>query len=140
MRFDLVFSYWIFAWYLCYMARLTKYSPKLAIGLGIIENTMLLASMILFGSNFRTIFYFVFINTFIKLVPFYTLRNETMKIKDLLPTAGLFLVYICWVYLNKEDLTGNYKKTVDSLLHNENEMPFLQLVTYLKHRYNLPIP
>jgi hypothetical protein len=42
MRFDLVFSYWIFAWYLLYMAKIIKYSPKLVIVLGIIENTALL--------------------------------------------------------------------------------------------------
>ena len=65
MRFDFVFSYWIFAWYLLYMAKIVQPSPKLVILLGIIENTALLLGMILYGSNLRTISSFILINTFI---------------------------------------------------------------------------
>jgi hypothetical protein len=140
MRFDLVFSYWIFAWYIIYMLNLTKYNPKLAIGLGIIENTLLLIAMILFGSNMRTILYFVFVNTLIKIIPFYTLRNKIAFIKDIVPTTVLFLIYFVWVFINKKDLTGSYKMVFDSLIHNRNETPFLQFVDYLKFRYKLPIP
>ena len=140
MRFDLVFSYWIFAWYIIYITKLTKYNPKLAIGLGIIENTLLLIGMILFGSNMRTIFYFVFINTLIKIIPFYTLRNKAIHVKDLVPTLGLLIVYLVWVFINNEDLTGGYKIVFDSLIHNRNETPFFKFIDILKYRYKLPIP
>lgn len=39
MRLDYVFSYWIFAWYLLYIAKITKYNPKFVLILGIIENS-----------------------------------------------------------------------------------------------------
>ncbi len=128
MRFDLVFSYWIFAWYLLYMAKIVKYSPKLVIVLGIIENTVLLIGMIMYGSNLRTITSFIVINTFIKLLPYYSLRSETIRISDWKHAVFVFLLYCCWLYYNQEDLTGNYKKVFDSLIHNRNETPMMQLL------------
>jgi hypothetical protein len=128
MRFDLVFSYWIFAWYLLYMAKIVQPSPKLVILLGIIENTALLLGMILYGSNLRTISSFILINTFIKLLPYYSLRREKIKSSDWKPTVIVFLLYCCWLYFNKENLTGNYKKVFDSLIHNRADTPMMQLL------------
>jgi len=128
MRFDLVFSYWIFAWYLLYMAKIVKSNPKLVIVLGIIENTALLIGMIMYGSNLRTISSFIVINTFIKLLPYYSLRSETIRISDWKPAAFVFLLYCYWLYLNQEDLTGNYKKVFDSLINNRNDTPMMQLL------------
>jgi len=127
MRFDLVFSYWIFAWYLLYMAKIISYKPKLAILLGIIDNTIMLLGMILYGSNLRTILSFITINVFIKLLPYYSLRHETIRISDWKPTIIVFLIYCFWLYLNKENLTGNYKKVFDSLIHNRDDTPVMQL-------------
>ena len=127
MRFDLVFSYWIFAWYLLYMAKIVSYKPKLAILLGIIDNTIMLLGMILYGSNLRTILSFITINVFIKLLPYYSLRHETIRISDWKPTIIVFLIYCFWLYLNKENLTGNYKKVFDSLINNRDDTPAMQL-------------
>ncbi len=128
MRFDLVFSYWIFAWYLLYMAKIVKYSPKLVIVLGIIENTALLIGMIMYGSNLHTISSFIVINTFIKLLPYYSLRYETIRTNDWKHAGFVFLLYCCWLYYNQEDLTGNYKKVFDSLIHNRHDTPMMQLL------------
>jgi hypothetical protein len=128
MRFDFVFSYWIFAWYLLYMAKIVIYRPKLVILLGIIENTILLISMILYGSNLRTISSFIIINTFIKLIPYYSLRHETIRTSDWKPTVIIFLLYCFWIYLNKQDLTGNYKNVFDSLIKNRYDTPAMELL------------
>lgn len=128
MRFDLVFSYWIFAWYLLYMAKIVKSNPKLVLLLGIIENTALLLGMILYGSNLRTITSFIVINTFIKLLPYYSLRYETIRTSDWKPAIIVFFLYCCWLYYNQENLTGNYKKVFDSLIHNRNDTPAMQLL------------
>ncbi len=135
MRFDLVFSYWIFAWYLLYMAKIVKYSPKLVIVLGIIENAMLLVGMIMYGSNLRTITSFIVINTFIKLLPYYSLRYEKIQVSDWKPITMVFFLYCCWLYYNQEDLTGSYKKVFDSLIHNRNDTPAMQLVEMLRKNY-----
>ena len=137
MRVDLVFSYWIFAWYLLYIVKIVKYSPKFAIGIGILENILLLCFMILNGSNRSTIFYFVFINTFIKVIPFYTLKRERIQVKDVYAFFALFLGYLIWIIINKQNLAGNYKMVYESLIHNTDEMPFLRLVNYVKTKYNI---
>ena len=128
MRFDLIFSYWIFAWYLLYMAKIVSHKPKLAILLGIIDNTIMLIGMIFYGSNLRTILSFIFINVFIKLLPYYSLRRETIRSSDWKPTIILFLIYCGWLYLNQENLTGNYKKVFDSLINNRDDTPAMKLV------------
>ena len=40
------------------------------------HNIIMLILMLLYGTSSRTIFYFIVINTFIKVVPLYYLRNE----------------------------------------------------------------
>ena len=132
MRFDLVFSYWIFAWYLFYKARLLSYNPKFIIIAGIIENSLLLLYMIIHGSNMHTIGWFIFINTFIKVIPFYTVRNERIHVRDIWFSGLVFGMYAVWIALNRQSLKGNYRAVVDSLIHNRDETPFLAFVKKLK--------
>ena len=109
LRTDLVFSYWIFFWYLLYALKLTKYSPKFALLFGIIDNIILLVLMIAFGSSKRTIFYFILINTLIKGLPYYTLIKEPIKLSDIYFTGLLLLVFVIWLHINKQSLIGNIK-------------------------------
>ena len=134
MRFDLVFSYWIFMWYLLYILKFVNYSPKFAIGVGILENIALLIFMFFNGANRRTIGYFILVNTFIKLLPFYTLRHDTIRVKDIQATLMLFVIYMGWIFLNNQSITGNYKLVYDSLTQNKDTMPFLALVSYVKQK------
>lgn len=134
MRFDLVFSYWIFMWYLLYILKFVNYSPKFAIMIGIIENIALLIFMSLNGANRRTIGYFILVNTFIKLLPFYTLRHDTIRVKDIQATGVLAIIYVGWIFLNNQSITRNYKLVYDSLTQNKDTMPFLALVKYVKQK------
>jgi hypothetical protein len=134
MRFDLVFSYWIFAWYLLYILNFTKYNPKFAIMIGILENVVLLIFMSLNGANHRTVGYFILVNTFIKLLPFYTLRHEKIRIRDIQATVILAIIYVGWIFFNNQSITGNYKLVYDSLTKNKDTMPFLAFVKYVKQK------
>jgi len=134
MRFDLVFSYWIFAWYLLYILNFTKYSPKFAVMIGILENVVLLIFMSLNGANRRTIGYFILVNTFIKLLPFYTLRHDTIRVKDIQATVILAIIYVGWIFLNNQSITGNYKLAYFSLTKNQDTMPFLALISWIKQK------
>ena len=143
MRVDLVFSYWIFAWYLLYKARLlTTYSPKFIIIAGLIENSFLLLYMIIHGSNMHTIGWFIFINTFIKVIPFYNVRNERIHVRDIWFSGLVFGMYAVWIALNRQSITGNYRAVVDSLIHNRDETPFLACVKKMKQifKYNRSAP
>ena len=75
----MVFSYWILLWFILYYFKLTSFSPKFAITVGILENIVLFIFMVLWGTSTRTIIWFAIINTLIKILPFYYLRNASYK-------------------------------------------------------------
>ncbi len=137
LRGDLVFSYWIYVWYLLYIFKFIKYSPKLALIIGLIYNIIMLLMMLLYGTSSRTIFYFIIINTFIKVIPLYYLRNETIKINNIYFIFSLFLVFIIWLQINKKNLVGNIKLIHDSLLYGKDKTPFIAFINKLKSNFKV---
>ena len=135
LRADLVFSYWIFAWFILYEFRFTEYSPKFPLILGVIDNLIMLFLMLLYGTSKRTIFYFIVINTLIKVMPLYYLRNESIQLNDIYFTFGLFLLFIFWLHVNEQSLVGNIKLIHDSLLYGKNQTPFMALLQKIKTNY-----
>lgn len=135
LRADLVFSYWIFAWFVLYKFKFTEYSPKFPLIIGVIDNLIMLILMILYGTSKRTIFYFVIINTLIKVLPLYNLSNESIKLKDIYFTCGLFLVFIFWLHINSQSLVGNIKLIHNSLLYGKDQTPFMALLSKIKSNY-----
>ena len=135
LRADLVFSYWIFAWFILYEFRFTEYSPKFPLILGVIDNLIMLVLMILYGTSRQTIFYFILINTLIKVMPLYYLRNESIRLNDIYFTCGLFLLFVFWLHLNEQNLVGNIKLIHDSLLYGKDETPFMSLLKKFKSNY-----
>jgi len=135
LRADLVFSYWIYLWYVLYAFKITTYSPKLPLILGLIDNIIMLFLMLVYGTSKRTIFYFIIINTLIKVVPLYYLRNEAIKMKDIYFTIFLFIIFIFWLHLNKQSLFGNIKLIHDSLLFSQDKTPFMTLINKLKSNF-----
>jgi hypothetical protein len=135
LRPDLVFSYWVYLWYILYALKITNFSPKFPLILGLLDNIIMLILMLLYGTSKETIFYFILINTIIKVVPLYYLRNEPLKMKDIYFTIILFLIFIIWLHLNKNSLIGNMKVIHDSLLYGENKTPFMALINNIKTNF-----
>jgi hypothetical protein len=132
LRIDLVFSYWLFIWYILYYINLIKYSPKFVIGLGIIENFIMLLFMFYYKTKIDTIMYFILINTIIKIIPYYMMRNEHIKLSDIKATIIIFIIYCIWVYLNGGTVIEYHNKIFESLIYSKNETPFLHFIKYLK--------
>lgn len=137
LRADLVFSYWIYAWFIIYFLNYTKYSPKIALILGLLDNIVMLFLMILWSTSLKTIIWFIIINTLIKVVPLYYLRTEPYKMKDVYFTMGLFLIYIIWLHINNQSLVGNIKIIHDSLLYGKNETPFMNLLSKIETNFKI---
>lgn len=135
LRFDLVFSYWIYFWYILYAFKITTYSPKFPLILGLIDNIIMLGLMFMYGTSKVTIFYFIVINTLIKVVPLYYLRNQKIKMKDILFTIILLGIYIIWLHINKQSLFGNAKLIHDSLIYGQNKTPFMALLNKIKTNF-----
>jgi len=132
LRPDLVFSYWVYFWFILYAFKITNYSPKFPLTLGLIHNIIMLSLMLMYGTSKRTIFYFIIINTLIKVAPLYYLRNEPIMMKDIIFTILLFIIFIIWLHINRQSLYGNAKLIHDSLLYGQDKTPFMALINKLK--------
>ena len=135
LRADLVFSYWIYFWYILYAFKITNFSPKFPLILGLLDNIIMLFLMLLYGTSKRTIFYFIIINTLIKVVPLYYLINEKLKIKDIYFTIFLFGIFILWLHINKQSLVGNLKLIHDSLLYGKDKTPFMAFIKKFQNNF-----
>ena len=91
--------------------------------------------MLMYGTSKETIFYFIIINTLIKVVPLYYLRNESIKWRDIYFTVFLFILFIGWLHINKQNLFGNIKIIHDSLLYGQDKTPFMALLNKIKTNF-----
>lgn len=126
-RWDYIFSYWIFFWYLLYTFKLTNKNPLIAFIFGLIENLFVLLAMIFYGSKYAWRF---LINIFIfKCVPIYCLTKKSynITIKDAWFTLWIFSIYVIWLIANNISIYQVYKKSIKSLINDTNETPFMQL-------------
>ena len=135
LRADLVFSYWIYAWFLLYAFKFVHYSPKFALFLGLIDNIIMLILMLKFGTKGKTIFFFIIINTFIKIIPLYYLKNQKFQMKDIYFTCGLFAIFIVWLHINEQSLIGNIKLVHDSLLQNKSQTPLMRTIDQITKNF-----
>ena len=135
IRVDLVLSFWIFLCFILYATKLSIYNPKPALYLGVLNNIIMLYLMVNYGSNGRTIFYYILFNSIIKLAPLYYLRNMPIRINDYYITFGLFILFNIWLYLNSQNLIQNSRTIYNSLIHNTDEMPFLYFVNYIEKAF-----
>ena len=135
LRVDLVFSYWVYIWFILYEFNFTDYSPKFPLILGLIDNLIMLILMLLYSTSRRTIFYFIIINIFIKVLPLYYLRNKPIKLNDIYFTFGLLLLFVFWLHINEQSLVGNIKLIHDSLLYGKDKTPFMALLKKIKSNY-----
>jgi hypothetical protein len=107
-RFDFVFSYWIFAWYILYICNIVKYNPKWALTIGLVENIGILFLMFFYKHSIINIFLFCFINFFIKVLPLWSLRNTKYDITGIYSLIILFFIYLLWVKINNIPFNNAY--------------------------------
>ena len=126
MRYDFVFSYWIFAWYVLYALGVTTFIPKIALIVGIIHNTGLLLSMFYYKNDWIHIATFCFINLCIKVIPLWTVRNEPYRWKDFYALVVYFMMHLVWLFINGQ--MNGIDKALDQVKKNLPIGPFMQLV------------
>ena len=130
-RFEFVFSYWIFAWYLLYEVGFISFNPKFALTVGLIDNFIAFILMIYFKNSFMNIFLFLLINLFIKIIPLWRLRKTAYKLFDLYATIILFIIFLLWMDVNGMKYTTFLKKNHYNLTHGHEGGP----LTYYFNKY-----
>jgi len=137
MRFDYLFSYWIFFWYLLYFFRFTKYNPKFVLICAVIENIFLFCYMIYYKTYLSVIILFILGMFIIKIIPLYLIWNTKVKRKDILFTFILFFIYTIWLYINNKSFYYLYNETKQVIL-NKKYFPstelLLKIYNYFKNK------
>ena len=126
---DELFSYWIFAWYIVYLFGYRQYSPKFALVVGSVANLFVLAAMIFFKVNWKSILYFILVNIPFKILPLWTLRHVAIRKKDIQATLALFLIYVGWILWKEKGVTL-YRGYRD-MLQNQISMPGMSFLAKL---------
>jgi len=129
IRPDYLFSYWVFGWYILYMVGFVTPNPKFAIIVALLENLFVLASMVYVRIIPKNIFYFSLIVIIFKVVPLWTIRNTTIKKRDLYATFGFFLMYIGWIIWDEK--THELVQSYTQMLSNTIRTPGMLLLDKL---------
>jgi len=131
-RIDLVFSYWIFIWYILYIFKIINLNPKFAIYCGITENIIIFYMMLYYKTNIKIIIGFILMFILLKILPLYTLINTKILKKDIFITLLLFIIYLLWLYINNISILDLKKQIIDMILYNKHTFPGIYFLHKLK--------
>jgi hypothetical protein len=135
-RIDLIFSYWIFAWFLLYYFKIINYNPKLALIISLIENIFLFILMIIYKVSHINLISFIIINFFIKVLPLYYVWNTKIILyNDIFNIIILLIIYLIWCFINRTSIIEHQYAILQSLIHNKSETPFLYLINRINDFY-----
>jgi len=128
-QFDLIFSNWMFVWFLLYQMKITSYNPKIAFILGLIINACLISLMIYYNNSFIYIFLFSVLIFIFKFIPFWILRNTNLRLKDFYALLILFFIYVIWIGgFNLESYIKNNNDIIANIKNNKPTNPFIKYV------------
>jgi len=124
-RFDFVFSYWIFAWYMLFAAGITTYSPKVFLIISVSVNVLIFLLMLYYKNSLIYILLFVAANFIIKVIPILLIHHITIKPRDYYAGAGLFVIYNIWLLVNGTSFVEIIKNQYDAVIKNDARTPFM---------------
>ena len=132
IRPDLIFSYWIYLWYILYIFKVLKYNPKLAIICGMIENLVIFILMCIYKTKKILVVLFIIMFVILKLIPLYTIWNDKIHLNDdIKNTSLLFIIYLLWIHLNQLTITDALTNSKNLILYNKNTMPGMTILQYI---------
>ena len=128
-RFDLILSYWIFAWFILYLYDVVPYSPHLALVLALLFEFGILFAMFYNRTSNYYIALFVIITIIIKGIPLYILRNETIDYAPQMFYMGvLMLMYAGWLLINKKDAIDYFTYQMSGLAQGKATTPAISII------------
>lgn len=110
-RFDYVFSYWIFAWFLLYEMNVINYNPFGALIFALLFNTIGLIGLIYYQYDLFDIVAFIIINFFIKVLPILCIKEKSVKKRDVFFTILLYCIFLLYIKVNHFPLKLSWSKT-----------------------------
>ena len=145
IRTELIFSYWVFAWFLVYY-----FLDAVAIRIGKASYTKwmhdnlnpIIALVIAFSVNISSFFYMVYLNVggiilmkyllmvfCVKALPIYCIRNYPIRLfENLLAIFILLIIYLIYLYTQEETVSSVYTRAFNAAKVGSNKTPFSSLL------------
>lgn len=140
---DLLFSYWLFSWFLIYYAFLhisgrgfiftfikKAMNPIMGLIIASFENVVTLILLSYSNSNMLTLLKYSFSILLFKFLPIYLLSYFQVNIVySFIAFLAAFAVYLIYIIYKDQDLLSIYRFTFDALESNRNDTPFFKLLS-----------
>jgi hypothetical protein len=140
---DLLFSYWLFYWFLIYyifvhiesnsvVYNLIKIIANPIIGLVIAstENIFTLMVLIYKNNSFMSTIKYLFAIVLFKLIPIYLLKQYSVNLfYSFISFLILFVIYLIYIKRNNQNIVYIYQNTLESILANKNDTPFFRTMS-----------
>ena len=131
IRIDFIFSYWLFFWFLLYKFNITNYNPYIGLIIGLIVNTIMFILFLKYKNYYKALL-FIIINTIIKIIPIYILRDSKTSKKDIYALFILYIIYSIYKYLfNKDTKLFHLKINMNNYKDKSINTPFMILLDNL---------
>jgi hypothetical protein len=108
IRQDYIPSNWILVWYLLYMFGIVQNNPLFALQVGIAVNSSMIVFMLFSNASTYNILFLLVAGFLFKVIPWFTIRNTTLKTSDVVASVGLAFIYVGWIlWQNKTTMMVN---------------------------------
>jgi len=133
-------SYWIFVWYLLFLAKIVPYNPFWWLAIGLFVDILATLEMMYYRNDFLIIFLFIIINLFIKIIPMYhllTSYGSSTDVKnidiqeDIVPGFILMILDVAWI-TNGTFSFNNIQKIMEKVQYNiQHNKPVSPIIYYI---------
>jgi hypothetical protein len=134
LRFDYIFSIWIFIWYILYELYFISYNPKIWIIIALILNFINFLFMLYFKRFYIAILFLIPV-LFLKIIPLWTLRNTKIYMKDFIFGIFLFIIHNIWLMYNSINYYTIFKNYLNMIKYNEINTPIIKLLDNTIKKY-----
>jgi hypothetical protein len=142
---DLLFSYWLFFWFLIYYIVIhftiegklfnfikTAANPIVGLIVASIENIITLLLLIYKNNSFISTITYLFAILLFKVIPIYLLKDYDVHVfYSSIAFLIVFLIYLVYVIAKHQNPLEIYKTTFDSILLEQKNTPFFKMASTL---------
>jgi hypothetical protein len=133
---DLLFSYWIFAWFLVYYIAPLSWkidSPRLIFCIALIENLTTWILLLVYGATFSISITYLLVIILIKGIPLWIMRKDDIHwTRDLGVLIFIFLVYNLYLWIRSTNIVQVYRDTFESIVAGSNKTPLLAVLRAIR--------
>lgn len=121
MNSDLLFSNWIFIWFILYLFYIIPYSPKLIILLGFGVIFFMVIYLYIKNASKYSLLKFLMLNIIMKAIPLIVLYNIPITKNDYYFSITIFILYMIWLDVNDTNIFKVYKKLINNYINGSSK-------------------